>query len=129
MIRHRAEPQRFADSEYSTFTEYDLKRVGVRHDCVSHKDIDEARSTEPALSEELEALFARLRAAASSPTGSDPASEFVGEMERAAATTLHAALLECLRASGTDEESSHLWATDASPSISVGSVHAGRAHA
>jgi len=82
VIRHRAEPQRFANSEYSTFTEYDLKRVGVRHDCVSHKDIDEARSTEPALSEELEALFARLRSAASSPTSSDPASEFVGDHSR-----------------------------------------------
>jgi hypothetical protein len=119
VVRDRADPDRFADSEYSTFSEYELRRLGVRHDCVSDKDIDEARSTEPALSAELEALFTRLRAAASGKTGSDPASELVGEMERAAAVTLHAALLECLRASGTDEESSHIWAADASPTISV----------
>lgn len=43
------------------------------------------------LSDELEALFSRLRAATSNPTGSNPASEIVGEMERAAAKTLHAA--------------------------------------
>lgn len=46
-VRDRAGPERFADSEYSTF---ELRRLGVRHDCVSHEDIDEARSAARALS-------------------------------------------------------------------------------
>lgn len=107
-FRARSEPERYADSEHSTFTDYERAQLGVRHYCITDKDIDAARSTEPALSAELEALFARLRAAASDPTGSDPVSELVGEMERAAAMTLHAALLECMRASGTNEETSHI---------------------
>ena len=118
-VRGRADPYRFAESEYSTFSEYELRRLEVRHDCVSDKDIEEARSTEPALSEELEVLFARLRAAASDTTGSDPASELVGNMERAAAVTLHAALLECLQASGTHEETPHVWADGCAPAIGV----------
>ena len=118
-VRDRAAPERFAESEYSTFSEYELRRLGVRHDCVCNKDIDEARSTQPALSAELEALFARLQAIVSDTTGSDRASELVGEMERAAAVTLHAALLECLHASGTDEETPHVWADVCAPTIGV----------
>lgn len=110
--RARSEPDRFADSEYSTFTEYELSRLGERHAGVTIDDVDKAREAEPSLAAQLDSLFARVRAAASAPTGSDPASELVGEMERAAATTLHAALLECVRAAGIDEESNGIWTDD-----------------
>ena len=111
-VRDRAEPERFADSEFSTFTEYDLKQLGVRKGGVSGKDVNEARSADPSLAAEIDALFSKVHEAASAPTGSDPASELVGEMERAAATSLHSALLECMRAAGIDEESSGIWSED-----------------
>ena len=123
-VRDRAEPDRFTDSEHSTFSERDLKRLGVRHDRVSDTDIGEARSTEPGLSVELESLFARLRQTVSSRTGTDPTSEFVGEMERVAATTLHAALIECLASAGSDEESAHMWTGDDAPApMRVSAAH------
>ena len=111
-VRDRVEPDRFADTEYSTFSDYELRRLGVRHDGVTDQDIDEARTEEPSLAAELEALFARARETASASTGSDPASEVVGKMERAAAIALHSALLECMRAAGVDEESSGIWSED-----------------
>ena len=117
--RDRHQVDRFAESEYSTFSEFDLSRLDVCHSRVTAADIDEARTTESMLSQDLEAVFAQLLRAISDPTDSDPASELTGEMERAAATTLHAALLECLRASGIDEETSHTWADDASSTLTV----------
>lgn len=97
-------PERFSDSKYSKWSAYDMSRHGKRH------DLEEACSAEPEYTTELEALYSRLRAAASAATGADPTSEFVGEMERVAATTLHAALIECLASAGMDKESSHIWA-------------------
>mmetsp|Transcript_24351 Transcript_24351/g.62202 ORF Transcript_24351/g.62202 Transcript_24351/m.62202 type:complete len:226 (+) Transcript_24351:292-969(+) len=110
--------ERFSESDHSTFTEYELSRLGVRHDRVTDKDIDEARSTEPSLAAELDSLFSRVRAATSAPCGSDPTSELVGEMERTVATLLHAALVECLAAAGMDEEVAHIkvWAGDGTAS-------------
>ena len=108
--------ERFSESDYSEYTEYELSRVGVRHDRVTDEDIDEARSTEPSLAAELDSLFSRVRAAASATCGADPTSELVGEMERTAATLLHAALVECLAAAGMDEEVAHIWAGDGTAS-------------
>ena len=67
------------------------------------ESVKEAHASEPELSAELSELFSRLRQCASDATDSDPASELVGGMERVAATTLHAALLECLDAHGATE--------------------------
>ena len=36
-------------------------------------------------------------------------------MERGAATTLHAALIECFASAGMDEENAHIWAGDDAP--------------
>ena len=79
------------------------------------ESVKEAHASEPELSAELSELFSRLRQCASDATDSDPASELVGGMERVAATTLHAALLECLDAHGATEESSHIWSDEAAP--------------
>jgi hypothetical protein len=111
--RQRAAPARFSESEYSRWSAYDISRLDSRHDRV-REQVDEARSSEPALASELDALFSRLRAATSESVGSDPASELVGEMERVAATTLHSALLELLAASGVTDEDCHLWTADSS---------------
>jgi hypothetical protein len=108
--------EKFADSKHSSgaWSAYDLSRRGERHDRV-WEELEEACHAEPELTTELETLFSRLRRSASDPTDSDPASELVGEMERTAATALHAALLECLSASGIDEQSSHVWSEEPAP--------------
>jgi len=99
-------------SKDAQWSAYAASRLGSRHEGC-HPEVEEAAAAEPALTAELEALYSRLREVASAPTGSDPASELVGEMERVAAATLHAALLECLSAAGIDEESKHIWADEA----------------
>jgi hypothetical protein len=111
VVRTRTAPDRFSESEYSQWSAYDLSRIGARHDRV-HEDVAEACAAEPALAAELGKLFSGLRTAASAAAGTDPTSEFVGEMERVAATTLHSALLECLQASGVMEEHCHIWADE-----------------
>jgi hypothetical protein len=111
--RARKAPDRFSATEHSQWSAYDLSRLDSRHERV-HKAVEQARSSEPALAAELDALFSRLRAATSEQTSADPASELVGEMERVAATTLHSALLEMLHASGVTEADCHIWAADSS---------------
>ena len=117
IARERTAPSRFSESEYSQWSAYDLSRRDERHDRL-HAAVNEARSSEPALAAELEALFAQLRAATSAPAGADPASELVGEMERVAATTLHSALLELLHAHGVNEEDCHNWSTTTGTAVS-----------
>ena len=75
--------------------DYDMSRLVSRHERVH--GIREACSTEPALSAELDALFSRVRSAASAPTGSDPASDLVGGMKRVEAWGSHGAALCCDR--------------------------------
>ena len=98
--RERSAPDRFSETECMQWSAYDMSRLVSRHERVH--GIREACSTEPALSAELDALFSRVRSAASAPTGSDPASDLVGGMERGAATALHSAVIECMRAAGID---------------------------
>ena len=107
-VDERSTPAFFMHSEEAQWSAYATSQLGSRQGGGA-LDVKEAAMAEPALMAELDALYSRLRDAASNSIGSDPASELVGEMERVAATTLHAALLECLSAAGVEEESSHIW--------------------
>jgi hypothetical protein len=111
--RARKAPERFSESDYSQWSAYDMSRRDGRHAAV-YAAVDEARSSEPALAAELEALFSRVRATTSETAGADPASELIGEMERVAATTLHSALLEMLQTSGVTGEDCHIWTAGSS---------------
>ena len=106
--RNSSAPERFSESKYSQWSAYDMDRRGERHEPTTRKAVEEACAAEPALAASLEELYSRLRAVASSAAATDPTSELVGEMERAAATALHAALVECLASAGMDEESIHI---------------------
>ena len=110
--RATSEPELFSESKHSQWSAYDLSRIGERHEAEA---VEEAHAAEPGLAASLEELYARLRAVASSTSAMDPTSKLVGEMERAAATALHAALIECLASAGMDEESVHIWAGDDAP--------------
>ena len=110
----RSKPERFMHSDHAQWSAFAVSQLGSRQGSTP-KDLEEAHTSEPKLSAELSELFSRLRQCASDATKSDPASELVGEMERTAATALHAALHECLSASGVDEESSHIWSDEPAP--------------
>ena len=108
-VRSRAAPERFSESAHAKWSAYHSSRIGVRHEAVAAR-VQEATAAEPELFSHLDALYSRLRATALSATGADRTSELVSDMERAAATALHAALIECLASAGLDEESLHIWA-------------------
>jgi hypothetical protein len=107
-------PERFAETIYSHWSIAEMARRDERHGRVW----EEAVAQEPALAAELEKLFTRAReqtppsATVASGGASD---ELEGEMARAAATTLHAALLELLGLSQTGDEMSHIWSDEAPP--------------
>ena len=66
---------------------------------------------QPALAAELEKLFSRAREQplpSATVAGSGASVELEGEMARTAATTLHAALLELISLTQTDDEMSHV---------------------
>ena len=80
-------------------------------------EVREAAAAEPALAAELEQLFRRAREQTppgATATGGGSSDELEGEMARAAATTLHAALLELLRST---EEAPTVWADEAPPPV------------
>jgi hypothetical protein len=88
---------------------------GVRREALA--EVEEACTAEPALTAELEKLFVHAREqtpTSTSATGGGSSDELDGEMARAAATTLHAALLELLRST---EEAPHVWADEAPPPV------------
>jgi hypothetical protein len=113
-VRSRAAPERFSESAHAKWSAYHSSRIGVRHEAVAAR-VQEATAAEPELFSHLDALYSRLRATALSATGADRTSELVSDMERAAATALHAALIECLASAGLDEESLHIWAGQDAP--------------
>lgn len=98
--------ERFHDTKNSQWSTYLLSVSGYRHGAPLQQEALEAAEAEPQLADELEALFRRVHHASAST-----ASELESEMQRVAATTLHAALIEVLGAS-TDEEIPHLWGED-----------------
>jgi hypothetical protein len=98
-------PDRF-DPQWSV---YEMDRRGERHDRVWDA-VDEAAAASPDLKAELEALLSGMRTAAAPRTGVGP-DEVESEAQRAAASTLHAALLEVLAASPA-EEVSRIWDND-----------------
>ena len=118
--RPRMPTAHFMHIEYAGWSGYQLKRLGHRHErTLTREDASrEAKEAEPSLSAELEQMFEKLRAmlsgAGASADGSatDATDELAGEMERAAAVSLHGALLELLTASNSEPEHAHIWARD-----------------
>eukprot|EP00966_Prymnesium_polylepis_P331418 7386970-Prymnesium_polylepis.1 len=131
--RVATEPERFSDSKYSKWSAYDMDRRDERHERIWDQ-VDEAAAAEPALKDELDALFARVHSAATAPSGSTSAGvlgseELKHEMGQAAAACLHSALLEMLAASA-NEELPHIWAglgAEATPTLATFQVRMGPA--
>ena len=90
-------------------------QLGLRQG-TSGPNIEEAVAQEPALAAKLERLFVRAREQpppSASAAAAAAADELEGEMARAAATTLHAALLELLAIS--PDVMPHICADEAPP--------------
>jgi hypothetical protein len=107
-------PERFAETSFSQWSVAEMARRDERHGRVW----EEAVAQEPALAAELEKLFSRAREQplpSATVAGGGASDEVEGEMARAAATTLHAALLELISLSQTDDEMSHIWTDEAPP--------------
>ena len=109
----RRVPQLFMHSDHAKWSAYAASQLGARQGSTG-PPIEEAIALEPKLAAELHQLFARAREQmppSGGAAGSDISSELEGDMARAAATSLQAALLELLDAAEADVP--HVWADEA----------------
>ena len=109
----RRVPQLFMHSDHAKWSAYAASQLGARQGSTG-PPIEEAIALEPKLAAELQQLFARAREQmppSGGAAGSDISSELEGDMARAAATSLQAALLELLDAAEADVP--HVWADEA----------------
>ena len=118
-------------SKHAGWSEYELGRSGRRHERTREDVANEATTAEPALSAELEQIFMKLRRtvlsdanASADGRATDATDELAGEMERAAAVSMHGALLELLAASNAEPEHANIWARDNEATPALFSVRA-----
>lgn len=129
--RTRTPTAHYMHSKHAGWSEYELGRSGRRHERTREDVANEATTAEPALSAELEQIFMKLRRtvlsdanASADGRATDATDELAGEMERAAAVSMHGALLELLAASNAEPEHANIWARDNEATPALFSVRA-----